>query len=999
MGLLDFIHSFISNSKAEQKINWRVIPTRLEDVEFIFPPQAASSHEHFAKQHPLFALQFCYLKSLQDRYPVEFFRNGFSIPASILPDLGEDFHSMFEMPSYFSGKYKAEIKSNSSKNDFSVTLKLEMPDGSTVSHFSLLGPFLKLTENELYSLTPAEYMAFKALEQHQELPESERSEYENNWLIFKLQTAIKSGMRLDLGHFNQENLEIIKPESIGVALNQLPNGDVELIPAISGVDAMDVRRRLGQMQGQDKRLIRVNDKFVIFDEDRIKAIEEIFPIDKESGTRKVRVIKKNQFANFLQNPTAYLDGAKVDLDTGFSLRVLGAEKFVHKYFGGEVKSGINWLALCERFLHSPRLLINLVKSEEQFEEIKELIQNAKNLGATVIEVEDHQIDISNSEEVEEILTKIKHRLKADDEGDPPPFDPDDTKPEKAVVNIEDNDEENHFERFISSFKSHSASQLDISNLKRRPFPHQQKGIDWILSHLNAVEMEQTESGALLADDMGLGKTYMTLVSISEYYRRQMALKQTKKPVLVVAPLSLLENWQAEIDETFIQSPFDDVVVLQGAGLKRYSLGGNEVKQYLHNDIASADEIRYSLKIGKEYANERLDMPARLVLTTYDNLRAYQFSLCRVDWSLVIFDEAQHLKNPNTLATRAAKGLKAEFKLLTTGTPVENSLKDFWCLMDTATPGLLKSWKEFRETYIRPIEEADEIGQPTVKYEIGKILRKKVGDFMLRRTKSEELPGLPNKVVYSGCAGDESYLPILDAKMQGVQLLRYNNVLTETKGHSRDKRGLILTALLELRMLSVHPNLRENDQRYLLDNVDHSSKLLSMLTVIEEIRKRGEKVLIFAIHEKVQCYLAALMMMTYGINVDIINGKTAAVSTTKSKSRKAIIDEFQAKEGFGVLVMSPIAAGVGLTITGANNVIHLERHWNPAKEAQATDRVYRIGQKKQVNVYLPMATHPQVLSFDLHLHRLLNNKVDLSEAVVANPDILPEDLMEIFNQSC
>lgn len=999
MGLLDFIHSLISNSKSEQKISWRVTP--IEEVEFILPPQAVNSPEHFAKQHPLFALQFCYLKSLQDRYPVEFFKNGFAVPANVLPDLGDDFHSMFEMPPYFSGNYKAEIKSNTSKNDFSVTLKLEIPDGSTVSHFSLLGAFLKLTANELYSLTPAEYMALQALEQYQELPENQRSEYENNWLIFQLQTAIKSGMRLDLGHFNQENLEIIKPESIGVALNQLPNGDVELVPAISGVDAMDIRQRLGQMQGQDKRLIRVKDKFVIFDEERIKAIEEIFPIDEQSGTRKVRIIKKNQFTNFLQNPTAYLDGTKVDLDTGFSLRVSGAEKFVHKYFGGEVKSGIDWLALGERFLHSPKLLMNLVKSAEQFEEVKVLIQNAKNLGATIIEVEEHQIDISDSEEVEENLAKIKHRLETDDVDDieQQSVDKNDNKPEKAVVNIEDNDEENHFERFISSFKNHSASQLDTSNLKRLPFPHQQKGIDWILSHLSAVEIEQTESGALLADDMGLGKTYMTLVSIAEYYRRQIALKKTKKPVLVVAPLSLLENWQAEIDETFIQSPFDDVVVLQGAGLKRYSLGGNEVKQYLHNDIASADEIRYSLKIGKEYANERLDMPARLVLTTYDNLRAYQFSLCRVDWSLVIFDEAQHLKNPNTLATRAAKGLKAEFKLLATGTPVENSLKDFWCLMDTATPGLLKSWKEFRETYIHPIEEADEIGQASVKYEIGKILREKVGDFMLRRTKSEELPGLPNKVVYSGYKGDKGYLPILDAQMQGVQLLSYNNVLTETKNHSGDKRGFILTALLALRMLSVHPNLRENDQRYLLDKVDQSSKLLSMLAVVEEIRKRGEKVLIFAIHEKVQCYLAALMMMTYGINVEIINGKTAAVSTAKSKSRKAIIDEFQAKDGFGVLVMSPIAAGVGLTITGANNVIHLERHWNPAKEAQATDRVYRIGQKKQVNVYLPMATHPQVISFDLHLHRLLNNKVDLSEAVVANPDILPEDLMGVFNQSC
>nr|WP_288234603.1 C-terminal helicase domain-containing protein [uncultured Haemophilus sp.] len=150
---------------------------------------------------------------------------------------------------------------------------------------------------------------------------------------------------------------------------------------------------------------------------------------------------------------------------------------------------------------------------------------------------------------------------------------------------------------------------------------------------------------------------------------------------------------------------------------------------------------------------------------------------------------------------------------------------------------------------------------------------------------------------------------------------------------------------------------------------------------------------FAESKLVQSYLIALMMIDYGISVDVINGETAAVATSKNtRSRKNIIDAFQAQQGFGVLIMSPVA----LTVTGANNVIHLERHWNPAKEAQATDRVYRIGQQKQVNVYLPMAVHPEIRSFDLQLHQLLNNKVDLSEAVVANPDIEPEQMMSMFN---
>ena len=166
--------------------------------------------------------------------------------------------------------------------------------------------------------------------------------------------------------------------------------------------------------------------------------------------------------------------------------------------------------------------------------------------------------------------------------------------------------------------------------------------------------------------------------------------------------------------------------------------------------------------------------------------------------------------------------------------------------------------------------------------------------------------------------------------------------------------------------------------------------------MSEIEKRSEKVLIFATTKAVQAYVSALITTIYKIPVATVNGDTKAVATKKdSETRKAIIDRFQDQEGFGVIVMSPIAAGVGLTIVGANNVIHLERHWNPAKEAQATDHVYRIGQKRDVNVYLPMALHPGMRSFDLQLNGLLTNKVDLSDAVVAASVVAQNDLEGCF----
>jgi hypothetical protein len=171
----------------------------------------------------------------------------------------------------------------------------------------------------------------------------------------------------------------------------------------------------------------------------------------------------------------------------------------------------------------------------------------------------------------------------------------------------------------------------------------------------------------------------------------------------------------------------------------------------------------------------------------------------------------------------------------------------------------------------------------------------------------------------------------------------------------------------------------------------------MMSLLKSIQQRREKVLIFATSKAVQAYVCALVSSVFKIKIDIINGETQAVATGKNlATRKGIIDEFQQSEGFGVIVMSPIAAGVGLTVTGANNVIHLERHWNPAKEAQATDRVYRIGQKRNVNVYIPIALHPKIRSFDLQLDSLLSNKIDLSDAVVATSQVEASDLMGCFS---
>ena len=207
--------------------------------------------------------------------------------------------------------------------------------------------------------------------------------------------------------------------------------------------------------------------------------------------------------------------------------------------------------------------------------------------------------------------------------------------------------------------------------------------------------------------------------------------------------------------------------------------------------------------------------------------------------------------------------------------------------------------------------------------------------------------------------------------------------------------------MQMRVVSIHDDIDGMiscvpTSKNAIRMMESSAKLGGMLRVLEKVKNRDEKVIIFATTKKVQTVLAAVLQAIYSVTISVINGDTKAVSMKSEETRKKILDRFQNEPGFGIIIMSPIAAGVGLTVTGANNVIHLERHWNPAKEAQATDRVYRIGQKKEVNVYLPVSLHPDFDSFDVMLDRLLAQKTILGDAVVSPGIVESSDIVkELF----
>lgn len=1001
MGIKDLILK-LRNADVKNPLDYRVDDN--EGIDFNIENEALKNIEKSALESPLFGMQLSYLRGLHEQGLAEKNANGFTVLSENVVELEDYFFDLFDLPKPYEGRYQSDIRGNTSQAAFTVSLQLILKDGSAVKHYKLSGPFLQISESEIFRLAPFEYKALRAVDAHSKLEPSKKGEYENNWLIFQLQLAKKAGMQIDLGAFNK--LELIHPEKVGVALEETPEGDLILTPTYgSGMNVDDIKMRLGQIDANDHQAIfRVKDRFVLLDEERLTASHEILTN---------RRIPKEQVAKFLKAPTAYLDSALIDLDTGFSLRVHGAEKFVHRYFGDVEESGIDWFAQNNNIAEPFENINKVIDSEDALNDVNQKVADAREKGAEVIEHEGKNYDISNQGVVDQEIDKLRdlitgNALVPSGENTEHDIDEDKVVLDRAVVAIDSNDEDTSFSRENDiqslNFKSET---YEKNNLKRMPFEHQEEGIIWLLAHYELGKKISSQSGALLADDMGLGKTYMTLVSIAEWYRRCKQNDQTQKPVLIVAPLSLLENWQAEAAETFHKSPFTEIIVLQAGGdLKRFKLAGAKAETQQKFDdgesITDQNQIRYSLKVGKYY-DDRLDKPGRLVLTTYQTLRDYQFSLSLINWSVVAFDEAQYLKNPNALSTRAAKGLNADFKLLATGTPVENTLKDFWCLMDTAVPGLLGAWQEFRRNYIVPITQAEGAEARRIKIEMGGKLRKQVGDYMLRRTKEGNLKGLPQKRIFVGVQGDNrEYLPLLAAEMSGEQLKTYETIIAEVKNAAtEDKRKVVLPSLLKLKLASIHQDLLLTSSfKDLSQNISKraslSSKVNSLLSLLKEIKQRQEKVLIFATSKSVQALVSVLIAHEFKILVETINGETKAVSNNDSdETRKGIIDKFQSQDGFGILIMSPVAAGVGLTITGANNVIHLERHWNPAKEAQATDRVYRIGQKRDVNVYIPISLHPSQASFDVHLNNLLSNKIDLSDAVVAPEIVDSADLAGLF----
>jgi non-specific serine/threonine protein kinase len=465
-----------------------------------------------------------------------------------------------------------------------------------------------------------------------------------------------------------------------------------------------------------------------------------------------------------------------------------------------------------------------------------------------------------------------------------------------------------------------------SELRAELRPYQRTGLSWL--HF----LTQLGLGACLADDMGLGKTIQVIALL-------LALKQQKEgnktPSLLVVPASLIANWKAEI-ERFAPS--------------------------LTYAIAHPSEMHS----GKENLAIADVEDRDLVITTYGMLTR-QAWLRERSWRLVVLDEAQAIKNAGTRQTRAAKELKAVCRIALTGTPVENRLSDLWSLFDFLNPGLLGNAKAFASFVKRMQAPPHPSYQP---------LRSLVGPYILRRLKTDKrvIADLPEKTEVKAFCGltrqqavlYEQTVRELEARLESVEGIQ--------------RRGLVLAQLMRLKQICNHPAQLLGSADY---DPKHSGKFGRLAELCEELAQRQEKVLVFTQFREIAEPLARFLEGVFGRPGLMLHGGTAV------GKRRELVESFQRENGPPFFVLSVKAGGTGLNLTAASQVIHFDRWWNPAVEDQATDRAFRIGQKRNVLVHKFVCRG----TVEERIDALITEKTDLVRDVVEGGERLLTEMKD------
>lgn len=679
--------------------------------------------------------------------------------------------------------------------------------------------------------------------------------------------------------------------------------------------------------------------------------------------KKMMTASPQQRREFVRNPRPFLREALPTLtdeavdhvfweSAEYSQRVRDIGLWQPKVLPFLKKSGIEWLPDEPMGLTVGGTQVDV--RPENAQQIVDQLEEAQAAGEAWIQHNGQRIPVTDEAIASaRELVEIARTYGLDTPQSPKPPTPDDTPgvSGRLVLLIKDNLEDDGFARTWKPRAEAIASETPAT-LSTSLLDFQKDGYRWLQQLWIAGA-----PGALLADDMGLGKTLQTLAFIVWLRQHQQGRGVPFRPILTVAPTGLLKNWLAEHDKHLKEPGLGEILQVHGQGLADLRTGPRTAPE-LNVAVSTLDAARMRA--------------ADWVLTTYETLRDYQHSFGGINWDVLVLDEAQKIKNPQALLTDAVKAINADFTIAVTGTPVENRLADLWSIVDTLEPGRLGTLKAFVTAY-----EPEGAVDPDV---LGRLKRHLVfpgPPILQRRTKAATLHGLPAITHHA-----------TRVEMPAAQAEAYESVVRAARSGAR---GQMLQSLQSLRGVSLHPKpeMASSDVEF----VSQSARLVEAMRILDSVAALEEKALVFVDARAMQAALMEILQRRYHlpdpplvINGDVPGGK-----------RLVRADDFQQQPGFGVLILSPRAGGVGLTITGANHVIHLGRWWNPAIEDQATDRVYRIGQDKPVHVYTPLAVHPKYddASFDVRLDQLLHQKRALSHELLAPPEASRRDLEDLL----
>jgi SNF2 family DNA or RNA helicase len=482
------------------------------------------------------------------------------------------------------------------------------------------------------------------------------------------------------------------------------------------------------------------------------------------------------------------------------------------------------------------------------------------------------------------------------------------------------------------------SSAPLLHLQATLRPYQQEGINW-MSLLSGLGM-----GACLADDMGLGKTLQVLALL--LLKKNQLEERTVHPSLIVAPASLLRNWQKEAERF---TPTLRLLLLHPSELKQSAL-----------EAAEKDPEAFFAGID-------------VVVTTYSMVTRMEW-MTKHNWHIVVLDEAQAIKNHGTKQAKAVKKLPAVAKIALTGTPVENRLSDLWSLFDFLNPGLLGSPKRFKD-YINSLQSAAGHYEP---------LRKLTAPYILRRMKTDPkiISDLPTKTeTPAWCTltkkQAQCYQSVVDELAKGIEQLS-----------PEQRRGMVLKALMQLKQVCNHPAHFSGNGDYV---PEHSGKFERLGEICEELADRQEKVLIFTQFAEIIPYLHSFMETLFHRKGLILHGGTSV------KDRHGLVEQFQKSDGPPFFILSLKAGGTGLTLTEASHVIHFDRGWNPAVENQATDRAFRIGQKKcvQVHKFITVGTIEEKIDAIIESKKKLAHEIIGGTADAALTELPNDQLLQLL----